>query len=267
MNWGSTWLTKPWSVFEALVTPETALYAIALLAPLAFLPLLAPGRLAVGLPLFAILCLNELEGSRTPQHQFHAPLVAVVFWSLAAAMPRATSIVDALMKRLGVKDANGARRGSAILRRFVWTSSLATGLFFSLGPLGLTFWDSGSRWNWRRLYGSSHRATSFARIATLIPKSARVASTDFVHPRFTHYERSYDYSDYQRKVSGEGQRIPDDTDYLVIDTRHPYSRIKRPSEVPELRDQPDRWELMPDETDGDFIVLKRKWRSRDAGGF
>ena len=98
----------------------------------------------------------------------------------------------------------------------------------------------------------------FARMKDLIPNTARVASTDFVHPRYTHHERSYDYSDYQREISGAGKRIPDDTNYLVIDTDHKYSRIKRPDEVPELRETPEQWELLPDQTEGVFIVLKRK---------
>ena len=253
-----TWFTQPWRVTDALLTPDTAIYAIALLAPLAFIPLFAPGRLAVGLPLFAILCLNELDGSRTPQHQFHAPLVAVIFWSLAAALPRAVTVGNAVLIRMGVRIDPGTVVGSAILRRLVWTSSLATGIFFSLGPLGIPFWDAGSSWHWRRLYGPSHRAAMFDRIAGSIPMSARVASTDFVHPRFTHCERSYDYSDYVRKVNEKGERIPDDTEYIVIDTQHRYSRIKSPNEVPEYRDHPERWELLPDTTEGCFIVLKRK---------
>ena len=44
----------------------------------------------------------------------------------------------------------------------------------------------------------------------------------------------------------------------MIDTQHPYSKIKRPDQVPEYRDHPDQWELLPDTTEGYFIVLKRK---------
>ena len=258
-----TWLTRPLSVIEVLATTETTLYAIALLAPLAFLPLFAPARLAVGFPLFAILCMNELEGSRTPQHQFHAPLVAVVFWSLAAALPRATFIGQIIVRRFAWRKPRVKDCGSSILRRLVLTSAFGTGIFFSLGPMGMPFWDAGSSWHWRRLYGTTHRSEMFARIANLIPETARVASTDFVHPRYTHHERSYDYSEYWRKVAGEGNRFPDDTEYLVIDTDHKYSKIKQPMEVPELRDHPDRWELLPDQTKGVFIVIKRK--KRDAG--
>ena len=141
--------------------------------------------------------------------------------------------------------------------RWLWSCSLATGLFFSLSPLGLSFWDPGSNWNWQRLYGLQPRGAAFAAIEPLIPASARVASTDFVHPRFTHHERSYDYSRFLRKVSGYEQRVPDDTDFIVIDTTHPYSEYKRPEDVPEYH-QTDRWELVPNGSGGVFIVLKRK---------
>jgi hypothetical protein len=201
--------------------------------------------------------MNELDGSRTPYHQFHAPLVAVVFWSLSAGIPTAES----LGKRLCERRFSWLLQPShlpSFLRHFVWTSAFATAIFFSLGPLGLKFWDPGSSWYWRRLYVMDHRATVFPRVAAVIPPTARVASTDFVHPRFTHCERSYDYSDYWRAINGPGNRIPEDTQYIVIDTKHRYSKIHRPEDVPELKEHPDKWELLPDQTDGDFIVLKRK---------
>ena len=65
-------------------------------------------------------------------------------------------------------------------------------------------------------------------------------------------------SGYHRKVSGDGQRIRKTPDYLVIDTQHRYLTIKNPTDVPEYRDHPYRWELLPDVTEGFFIVLKRK---------
>lgn len=136
--------------------------------------------------------------------------------------------------------------------------SLATALFLSTSPLSLTFWDSGRGSYWRTLYVPGERPREFANIADLIPPTARVASTDFVHPRYTHFERSYDYSDYVRQVAGYEDRVPDDTDYIVIDTRHPYSRIQSPSQVRELQREPDRWELLPDRTNGYFIVLRRR---------
>lgn len=240
-----TMLTNPRLLFTELLQTSTILYALMLLAPCAFVPLGSPSRLAVGLPLFGILCLNEL--ARDPWHHFHAPLVAIVFWALAGAWPRASAL---LSRRIP-----GA---TAVVTHSLWTCSLATGLFYSIHPLSLTFWDAGSEWHWKKLYGPSRRAEEFAKLADLIPRSARVASTDFVHPRYTHHERSYDYSGYRRKVSGYENKVPDDTDFIVIDTQHRYSVIKVPSDVSEYRDHPDQWELVSDETQGYFIVLKRR---------
>ncbi len=136
--------------------------------------------------------------------------------------------------------------------------AVASGLVFSIHPASLAFWDSGRTSYWRTLYVPGERARQYAKIARLIPASARVASTDFVHPRYTHFERSYDYSDYPRMVADYEDKVPDDTDYIVIDTRHPYSRVRSLADVRELKTQPGLWDVLPDETDGHFIVLKRR---------
>lgn len=251
-----TMISQPGLLFGELFSIATALYALALLAPVVFLPLCSPGRLAVGMPLFGILCLNEL--AKDPRHQFHAPLVAIVFWAVAGGLPRAARVARQIGARLGLNSEMLLSTIPVLLRTLLWSGALTVGVFFSLCPLGITFWDPGSGWYWGRLYGSSRRAEMFARVLPLLPPSSRVASTDFVHPRFTHFERSYDYSGYRRKVSDFELRVPDDTDFIVIDTQHRYSTIKRPAEVSEYRDHPEQWELLPDETDGYFIVLRRR---------
>ncbi|MBW3542189.1 MAG: DUF2079 domain-containing protein [Planctomycetes bacterium] len=236
-----TFFTRPGVVFEALATPETLLYFVAVLAPLGFLPLLSPGRLLVALPLFVTLCLNEL--ARDPRHHFHAPLVPLVFWAAAAGLGRSL----------------GAGR---FARHFMWTSALATGFLFSLGPQGRAFWDAGSPYHWRELYVRSERARRFAAVERLIPRDARVASTDFVHPRFTHHERSYDYSDYPRAVNEGKPGAPPDTDYIVIDKQDRYRRrlppekqIHAPGDVPEYRAAPDAWRVLYN--DEYYLVLQR----------
>jgi hypothetical protein len=146
--------------------------------------------------------------------------------------------------------------------QFAWTSALATGLFFSLSPLGIAFWDRDSEWYWRKLYVPGERAAQFADIQSLIPPEARVASTDFVHPRFTHHERSYDYSDYPRAVNNNRPGAPPDTDYIVVDKRDRYraiapaeQQIHGPEDLPEYRAAPGTWDVLVN--DDYFLVLKR----------
>lgn len=247
---------RPGDVLAKIFSRRTALYGLALLVPLGGIPLLSPGRLFVGLPLFGVLSLMQLSAETgtaatdvlIPFHHFHAPLVPILFWSAAASAGRFCD--------------RGFRPA-----RFALCAAICSGLWFSNSPAGIAFWDPHSSNYWKALYIPGERAEKFKLVIAEIPPEARVASTDFVHPRFTHYARSYDYSRYPRKVSGYELRVPDDTDYIVIDTKHPYSWIHSPADVPELRDSPKEWELLPDKTDGYFIVLKRNSsRGGDGGG-
>lgn len=253
-----TLLTRPGMTISELWSTTTLVYACALLVPLGGLPLLSPSRLIVGLPIFVLLCLNEL--TRQPVHHFHAPVVPIIFWAASAGLGK-------ISRWQAARDQSEAeawnplraseRRAIVAARTAVCLSALTCGLY-SMTPLGFSFWDSGSFFHWKKLYVPGSRADAFAIIESTVPQTARVASTDYVHPRFTHHERSYDYSDYARAVAGEGRRIPEDTDYIVLDTRHYNSRIRSLDMVPELTEEPERWEVVPDRTDGFFIVLRRR---------
>jgi uncharacterized membrane protein len=238
-------LLNPRLLLSQIATAGSVALFLDLLLPLG-MPLRAWSRLLVAVPLFVLLCLNELTRDYPgPFHHFHAPLVPIVIWAACASFPPRNP------------QANGS--DIRVRERGLWVlcCAFATGIFFSMSPLGLEFWDSGSAMYWRRLYLPDERAREFSKIPPLIPKSARVASTDFVHPRFTHYERSYDYSHYPRRVANYEDKVPDDTDYIVIDTGHRYSEIHRLEDVRELRTQPGQWEVVPVDTHGYFIVLKR----------
>ena len=252
---------RPDLLLGELFTVASGLYLLRLLVPLAFLPLLSPGRLLVGIPLIVLLCLNEIAQSfPAPVHHFHAPLVPILFWACAAGLGH--------LNRFGGEAGRLAGRSSSALfaARLACACGLMTGLFWSLSPLGRQFWDEGSMTYWRNLYIPDERAQNFDRIATLIPETARVASTDFVHTRLTHCERSYDYSDYLRAVADFEDRVPHDTDYIVIDIEHPYNAPRKiaalrgspHTEIRELIREPDRWELLPETGNGYFLVLKRR---------
>ncbi len=252
-------LTNPRLLFGELLTAKTALYSLMMLAPVGFLALLSPTRLAVGLPLFSILCLSEFAGDG-PRHHFHAPLVPVVFWATAIGVGNAGRVFAKLRSLVTLSPPHRVTPTPAdsFARQFVWASAFTSGLFFSLGPAGIAFWDPGSPMPLRKLYARDPRADQFEKVFTKIPRESRVASTDFVHARFTHHERSYDYSKVLRRVANYEDRVPDDTDFIVIDARGPYSGIKSPDQVRELQTEPDHWDLLLDETDGHFIVLRRR---------
>ncbi len=288
----STVLNHPALFLAKLCGAPSWLFALGLLAPLGFLPLLSPGRLAVAAPLFGVLCLSNMTNS--PLHHFHAPLVPIVVWAAAAGLPQVAGIVrryvawrnrhqesddtddarkrippdrfvfsgktlpsaqPAPMLRESARQRNTRNAGVAriALAASVWCvlCALFSGSFMSLSPLGIGFWDPHSSRYWRDHYVPGERAKLFPAAFALVPQDSRVASTDYIHPRFTHHARSYDYSHYRPDV-------PADADFIVIDTQHPYSEIKRPRDVKEFRDHAEQWELLEDHTGGYFIVLKRR---------
>jgi len=248
-------LTNPQLLWRNLVTAGSVALFLDLLLPVG-MPVRAWRALLVGLPLFVLLCLNELTRSFPgPFHHFHAPLIPTLLWGTCLSLASVTSDQDA------------HRRTADQRALWVFCCALTTTFFFSLSPLGIQFWDSGSPFYWERLYVPDERSREFAKVLPLIPPTARVASTDFIHPRFTHYERSYDYSHYPRRVADYQDRVPDDTDYIVIDTGHRYSEIQRYEQMREYQHQRDQWELVPVDTKGYFIVLKRvKYPQPESGG-
>ena len=226
-----------------------------------------------------------------PYHHFHAPLLPVIFWAAAAGLrtrhmpasggcqpsedtrsssrpesPSARTVRNSVPKhhRPGLtveffrrcwSDVPGTAADRA---RFVFFCALATAVTGSMMPVGATFWSAESPFGRSRLYVPGPRAAALDKVLAQIPLLARVASTDYVHTRLTHFERSYDYSDYLRAVNNYQPGVPADTDIIVIDTRHPYSRVHSLAEVRELQTEPDKWDVLPDDTDGLFIVLKRR---------
>jgi uncharacterized membrane protein len=265
-----TAITEPGRVFAVLCSSRTLLYLLMLTGPLGFVCWKSPLRLTAGLATFTMLSLiqlgNDGPGSTAtelppvPFHHFHAPLVPVLFWAAAAGLShrpwpagRTSSLRTVL--QYPVSPVTQAPRHAA---RFACLCAAATALTGSLMPCGTAFWSGESPFGWRNLYVPGARAREFPKVLARIPTSARVASTDFVHTRLTHFERSWDYSDYPRAVNNYQPGVPLDTDFIVIDTTHPYSTVRSPAEVRELREHPERWELLPDDTGGLFLILRRR---------
>ena len=246
-------LTHPHWLLGDLLTPENCLFGAALCLSLALLPLWSPGRLAVGAPLFAALCLNQI--ARNTQHHFHAPLVAVIFWAAAHGLSNVKRAATWWKNRHdGVSVTSNPDPNAVIRFAVIMTLFASSGFHFwhSLSPGGLPFWDTHSGARWSQKYAPTERAAQFAHVWKQIPTASRVASTDFVHPRFNHHARSYDYSSYRPEV-------PPDVEYLIIDARGPYMPPGySPRDVPEYQKHSERWELLPDETHGYFYIFRQR---------
>lgn len=260
-----TAVTEPGRVLVQVFSIRTFLYVLVFLAPLGFLPLRKPWRLAAGVLTFGMLSLLQFGGPDAgdlppvPYHHFHAPLLAVVFW--AAVVGVGCAGVGRLLKRW-LPSANDS--ALAVSRAMlVLLCCVATSVTGSLMPWGTSFWSRTSPFGYSQLFAPTdprlqQRAKFADQVVQQIPVTARVAATDYIHTRLTHHERSYDYSGYLRAVNNFKPGVPADTDYIVIDTGHRYSTIRSPADVPELQQQPADWELLPDTTNGIFLVLKRR---------
>ncbi|MCA9049795.1 MAG: DUF2079 domain-containing protein [Planctomycetaceae bacterium] len=285
-----TALTEPLRVAAVFFQGRTLIYGLVFLVPLMFLPLRRPLFLSAGAVTFGMLSLLQLGGAAgsgsdlppVPYHHFHAPLLPILFWATAAAMGRsrrpadtripaetvagdvekkAAANANAKVNSAAVSVSTGPRALIAALS--VLVCCLLTCSTSSLTPFGLTFWSKKSGFGLTTLYLPSdprqqERAAMANVVVKQIPLTARVASTDFIHTRLTHCERSYDYSHYPRAVNNYQPGVPPDTDYIVIDTRHRYSEIHFPDEVPELQDGNSGWQLLPDTTNGAFLILRRQ---------
>ena len=296
-----TALHSPGRILSQLVSLRTLFYVLVLTVPLGLKPLRRPMYLIAGAATFGMLSLIQLGNSAAstdtsglaelppiPFHHFHAPLLPVLFWAAAASL----SSNNAIRRGVGQRQPNGTwfrfvvpplggiaagvankfrlkpglqtRSHAVSAARLAFFSAALTGISGSLMPVGATFWSDDSPFGWSNLYVPGERATEFLKVLALLPKDARVASTDYVHTRLTHFERSYDYSGYLRAVNNYQPGVPADTDYIVIDTGHRYSEIKSIDQVRELREEPERWEIVPVDTHGLFIVLKQKSFRRTA---
>jgi len=279
--------TEPGRIASVFFSSRTLLYLLLLTGPVGFLCWRSPLRLAAGLATFLMLSLIQLGSTPSestaaelppvPFHHFHAPLLPVLFWAAAAGLKHCAPR-PATTHRRGGLDMQVHRQsgipahllspvrslfqpillspGHAAM--FACLCAAGTALTSSLMPCGTAFWSAESPFGWRQLYVPGPRAREFPKVLAQIPLSARVASTDFVHTRLTHCERSYDYSDYLRAANNYRPGVPADTDYIVIDTSHRYSTIRTAIDVRELREEPEHWELLPDETNGLFLILRRR---------
>lgn len=260
-----TALQDPLAVVAQAMRIQTLVYIAVFLVPLALLPIKRLWVLSAGIVTFAMLSLLQFSTDAAdlppvPYHHFHAPLLPVVFWAAICGLSRLRD------PRRGVTSQsrafNRSRFNSGEISALAFCCCLMTSFTGSLSPLGATFWSETSSFGYRQLYNPTDdvrrgRAASIGAIVEQIPVTSRVASTDYVHTLLTHYERSYDYSGYLRAVNSYQPGVPADTNFIVLDLAHPYSKIRSVDEVPELADPDNGWRVREDLSNAYFVVLER----------
>lgn len=268
-----TVLHAPGKILTQLFSLRTLYYGLVLTVPIGLVSFRRPVYLLAGAATFCMLSLIQLGNSSEmtdagglselppiPFHHFHAPLLPVLFWAAAVGLGATNDIRWRAGRRQppGTTSLMYSQTNNAIsTARLAFFCAACTAVSGSLMPCGAAFWSNVSPFGWRNLYVSNERAAAFEKILKSLPTQSRIASTDYVHTRLTHFDRSYDYSGYPRAVNDFKPGVPPDTDYIVIDTGHRYSKIKSTDQIRELIDEPDAWKVVPNDSQGLFIVLKR----------
>ncbi len=203
-------LSDPVLLFNLLTTSANLWYVAMMLGPLLFMPLLSPTRFAITLPTFAYLMLSTREGLATPWFHFQAPMIPIFFWAIIA--------------------------GSGHLRRWIapiWigqsvmVACLITGSIYGRTPLSFNFyhpnlgtptkiWAGQTLFEpigsyYADLYLPNERSKSFEEVLKVVTPADRVAATDYVRSRFTHFRAAYVYPEFRKHMT------IDDVDVLVID--------------------------------------------------
>lgn len=201
--------TKAWSL---LATEKNARFLVLMLLPFGATPLLSPGRFAVTWPLFLYLMLGDPNRRLAePYLHFHAPLIPLLAWAAVGGIERL-----------------GRRIELTYACRVVACIALVTAFWYGKSPLSWRFHDplegmprrqQGPHltWEpmgtyWRDVYVPSERATqSFPQVLKTLTPDDRVAATDYIRTRFTHFRAAHDYPTLRGHVT------IDDIDAIVLD--------------------------------------------------
>jgi uncharacterized membrane protein len=195
-----TMALHPLTVLGDLLTRQNLDFTIAILAPVLFLPLLAPKYLLPALPIQLLYLVSDRPSAHTIADQYTVAIVGFVFVAAAMALGRASAGDRSRLARTVL--------AAMLLAGIAYNSSLSEG--------GL----SAHPWAWRHRDAIDRARRAGAR---LIPKGAAVAATDRLRPLI--YDRT---ALYNFPAPFEGYEAHNDpvrvsvrqrrTKYLFLDT-------------------------------------------------
>ncbi len=233
-----TVLTRPWEVADTLASADRLVYLLALLVPLALLPLAAPLLAAGALPDLAINLLSGLES----QHRIEFHYVAVITPFFIAASILGLARMRRLRRPAGLARALG--HTPAVIGCWVGLVALA-GVVQGPGP----WWSvvPGGSQERAGSYAVGDHARVAARAVALVPGEAVVSAGNTMGAHLSERERIYMFP------------VVRDADWVVVDRTRPYVGDRRDpalhaAHLARLRAD-DRFEIVFDE-DG-VIVFRR----------
>ncbi|MCU1447924.1 MAG: hypothetical protein JWP02_94 [Acidimicrobiales bacterium] len=195
-----TMATDPGRVLGDLLTHQNLNFAIAILAPLLFLPLLAPRYLIPALPMQLLYLVSERSAAHGIVNQYTVAIIPFVFVATAMALG-------------GLDNRRPDRRilGALVIGTLVFNASLSVG--------GL----SGKPWRWRHLDAADRARRAAVRI---VPHTAAVSATSRVWPLVAERPAFYGFPNPWFEYHGLRDPIPLDvrlrtTQWIVVDTTDP----------------------------------------------
>lgn len=231
-------LTHPSALVTHLATPERLLYLPTLLAPLSFLPLLAP-ELLIATPLLAIALLSEFPTATHLDSHYLTPALPILVSAALLGAERAAARLRLLM--------DGAFVAPLLI------AAVAAHVAGGGTPLGAGF-D-------RRAYVEDANTAPARRIVAAVPEDASIQAPD---PMLAHFAER---ADVRRPPPPEGR-----TDFVVFDVSH-RRRLWHDEDLLRTEEEPlvRAWLARDDhalvELGGDYVLLARDRDPRSGIGF
>ena len=221
-------------------------FLLYLFVPLVFMGLLAPGVLAIALPSFAFSFLASRDSLYDIKFYYYTPLIPFFFISAIYGARRLKAWLTGKFPRFFTEE-----RLLRFLAALVIFSALFANLLQAKSPISLLFHYPRSSFYWRKLYIPKAKALHLAEIKGLIPPEARLATTNFLGPHFTHYKRDYVFPEYP----------PGEVDYMVIDTTERWQHPQATETTERLLSDPAYEKIF----DKDGILVFRRLSRRPYG--
>jgi uncharacterized membrane protein len=208
-------LTHPLEVAQLMFTLPKIGYLVSLLVPLAFVPLLAPRPLVLGLPILALNLLSLRPAQYDYEHHYSLLLIPGL---MAAAVYGAGNLQKLLSRRRGADEPN------------------LPSLLVLMGALGLVVWALAMQVPYKNpavrafLYPEPPaRVEAAKRLINMVPGDAKVAASSKLAPRLLPRRYIYNFPPAPYSPYNFGPRTVEgyvELDYVLVDPEADALQVK-----------------------------------------